>query len=190
MPGYVSRVVLGSDPVGAETDPAELTPRGSMFRAGKDRGMMSAVRRMTHRLPSVRCMVQLASFPILFASRPRATADFYERLGFACRLEHPSVSEPTYIAMRRGHAEIAIVDATWPTDHYNGTWSAGMRFEMFVYVDDVDETVQALIAAGYTMLKPPANLPWGDRFAYVADPDGNPVAVSSGTIIERHDLTS
>lgn len=106
-------------------------------------------------------MVQLASFPILFASRPNATADFYERLGFARHLEHPNVSEPTYIARRRGPAEIVIVDATWPAAHYDGTWSAGMRFEMFVYVDDVDESVEALIAAGYTTLKPPADLPWG-----------------------------
>lgn len=63
-----------------------------------------------------------------------------------------------------------------------------MRFEMFVYVDDVDETVEALMTAGYTTIKPPANLPWGDLFAYVADPDGNPVAISSGTVIDRSNL--
>lgn len=125
-------------------------------------------------------MVQLASFPILFASRPRATAEFYERLGFVCRLEHPNVAEPTYIGMRRGQAEIAIVDRNWPNDLYGGAWSTGMRFEMFVYVEDADQVVGQLVDAGVTVLREPADLPWGERFAYVADPDGNPVAISSG----------
>ena len=135
---------------------------------------------MTRAAPRVQIMVQLASFPILFASRPRATAEFYERLGFVCRLEHPNVAEPTYIGMRRGQAEIAIVDRNWPNDLYGGAWSTGMRFEMFVYVEDADQVVGQLVDAGVTVLREPADLPWGERFAYVADPDGNPVAISSG----------
>ena len=125
-------------------------------------------------------MVQLASFPILFATHPRATAEFYERLGFVCRLEHPNITEPTYIGMRRGETELAIVDRSWPDENYGGRWSTGMRFEMFVYVEDADQVVGQLLDAGVTLLREPSDLPWGERFAYVADPDGNPVAISSG----------
>jgi lactoylglutathione lyase len=55
----------------------------------------------------------------------------------------------------------------------------GVRFEMFVYVDDVDDTAEKLRAGGTTVLREPASMPWGERVAYVCDPDGNPVALAS-----------
>lgn len=53
------------------------------------------------------------------------------------------------------------------------------RFEMFVYVDGLDEHVLALRASGAAVLREPADMPWGERVAYVADPDGNPVALAA-----------
>lgn len=68
--------------------------------------------------------------------------------------------------------------AQWAQDQFNETAATGTRsprFEMFIYVDDVDSTVEAL---GAPVLKGPEDMPWGERVAYVADPDGNPVALS------------
>jgi lactoylglutathione lyase len=66
----------------------------------------------------------------------------------------------------------------WPADQYGGTVSAGMRFEMFIYVDDVDAAIEAL--GGYSIvLREPADMPWGERVAYVSDPDDNPVALAT-----------
>ena len=55
----------------------------------------------------------------------------------------------------------------------------GPRFEMFVYTSDVDRLVADLRAEGVTVLRDPADMPWGERIATVADPDGNPVALAS-----------
>ena len=49
-------------------------------------------------------------------------------------------------------------------------------FELFVYVDDVDAEAKRFQSA---LLKPPVNMPWGERIAYVRDPDGNPVALAA-----------
>jgi lactoylglutathione lyase len=50
-------------------------------------------------------------------------------------------------------------------------------FELCVYTDDVDDAVAQLRIAGHPVLYEPANQPWGERMAYVADPDGNPVMI-------------
>jgi lactoylglutathione lyase len=48
---------------------------------------------------------------------------------------------------------------------------------MYVYVDDVDELVAQLRAEAVGVLKGPADMPWGERIATTADPDGNPVTL-------------
>jgi lactoylglutathione lyase len=48
---------------------------------------------------------------------------------------------------------------------------------MYVYVDDLGATVQRLADTGVSILRQPEDLPWGERIASVADPEGNPVAI-------------
>lgn len=50
-------------------------------------------------------------------------------------------------------------------------------FEMYVYVDDLGATVQRLADTGVSILRQAEDLPWGERIASVADPEGNPVAI-------------
>ena len=45
-------------------------------------------------------------------------------------------------------------------------------FEVGFVVDDVDATFDELVAAGAGAVTVPADRPWGQRTAYVADPDG------------------
>jgi catechol 2,3-dioxygenase-like lactoylglutathione lyase family enzyme len=66
----------------------------------------------------------------------------------------------------------------WPSEQYGALVGAGVRFELFVYVDGLDELVEELRADGVSVLREPADMPWGERVAYVADPDGNPVALT------------
>jgi lactoylglutathione lyase len=120
------------------------------------------------------------AFPVIFAQRPSVTADFYERLGFVRHVQLPADGEPGYIGLRRGGYELAVVDMSWPADQYSGTVSAGMRFEMFVYVDDVDAAIKDL-GGNNIVLREPADMPWGERVAYVNDPDDNPVALAAAT---------
>jgi lactoylglutathione lyase len=124
--------------------------------------------------------MQERAFPLIFAERVSATAEFYERLGFTRLRQNPPEGEPTYIALRHGTAELAVVSAAWPETRYGIPVGHGPRFEMFVLVDDLETTLKDLAGASVPLLRAPVKMPWGERIAYVADPDGNPVALAVG----------
>ncbi|MFD6424605.1 flavin reductase [Streptomyces sp. NPDC060198] len=121
------------------------------------------------------------AFPLIFAERVDTTAEFYELLGYTRQSRNPPQGEPTYIGMRRGTAELAVVSTDWPRAQCGLTPGPGPRFEMFVLVDDLDTTLKQLADAHVTLLRAPADMPWGERIAHVLDPDGNPVAVACST---------
>ncbi|WP_353479764.1 VOC family protein [Streptomyces sp. ALI-76-A] len=123
--------------------------------------------------------MQERAFPLIFADRVTATAEFYERLGFTRWRQNPPEGEPTYIALRRGTAELAVVSTAWPETQYGSPAGRGPRFEMFVLVDDLDMTLKELADASVPLLRAPVDMPWGERIAYVTDPDGNPVALAA-----------
>ncbi|WP_432133454.1 MULTISPECIES: VOC family protein [unclassified Streptomyces] len=124
--------------------------------------------------------MQERAFPLIFAERVSATAEFYERLGFTRMRQDPSEGTPTYISLRRGTAELAVVPTAWPDTQYGTPAGQGPRFEMFVLVDDLDSTLKDLADASVPLLRAAVEMPWGERIAYVADPDGNPVALAAG----------
>lgn len=121
------------------------------------------------------------AFPVVIAVDVARCGAFYASLGFAEHFRLPAEGEPGYIGLRRGTSELAVVAADWPREQYGAPVAAttGVRFEMFVYVDDADETVATLRAGGTPVLREPADMPWGERIAYVADPEGNPVALAT-----------
>jgi lactoylglutathione lyase len=126
------------------------------------------------------------AFPVVFAANVPLSAAFYEALGFVRHFQLPPDGEPGYVGLRRGGYEIAVVAAEWPLRQYNRPVAAdGVRFEMFVYVDAVDPVVETLRADGTPILREPADMPWGERVAYVADPDGNPVALAASLTAGR-----
>lgn len=122
------------------------------------------------------------AFPLIFARRLAAAADFYAQLGFIEHIRHPATGEPAFLGLRRGHAEIGLVPLSWPHQQYGRVKSDtanGSGFEMFVFVDDVDAAVGRLRSRGTPVLREPADAPWGERIAHVADPDDNLVALVS-----------
>jgi lactoylglutathione lyase len=119
------------------------------------------------------------AFPVVYAGDVGKTAQFWERLGFARFFQLPADGQPGYVGLRRGSSELAVVAADWPQQQYGLGMGNGPRFEMYVYVDDVDRLVAQLRSEGVTVLKDPADMPWGERIASIADPDGNPVALSN-----------
>jgi len=50
---------------------------------------------------------------------------------------------------------------------------------MFVYVENVDAAVDELRQRQAAILRDAMDMPWGERVAYVTDPDGNPVALAT-----------
>jgi lactoylglutathione lyase len=115
----------------------------------------------------------------VYATDVGETVRFWERLGFARFFELPAHGEPGYVGLRRGGSELAVVDSRWSGQQYGLALGDGPRFEMFVYVDDVDELLADLLAEGFTVLRAPADMPWNERIATIADPDGNPVALAN-----------
>ena len=126
-------------------------------------------------------MVFSTAFPIVYCDDlPRSLRFYRDLLGFRVTFSHPEQGEPGFVALQLGEgAELALADVRDPESvHLHGKTvrpASGHGFELCVYADDVDDAVSALRAAGVRVLAEPADQPWGDRMAYVEDPQGNPV---------------
>ena len=160
------------------------TDRPDVHRAaiGEDDVALPVRRSIQHaRNLSSAPMPDARSFPIVYATDVDTTARFYELLGFERHFSLPGPDgTPGYVGLRRSEAsELAVVSRTWPEEQYGVRVGDGVRFEVFVYVNDVDASVAGLRAAGHAVLRGPADMPWGERVGFVTDPDGNPVALAA-----------
>jgi lactoylglutathione lyase len=50
--------------------------------------------------------------------------------------------------------------------------------ELCVYVDDVDQIYEQARRNKFEIVADPADMPWGERTAWIADPDGNLVMLT------------
>ena len=119
------------------------------------------------------------AFPVVYARDVPSIVGFYERLGFTVTFRHPPDDEQGYVSMQRGDHTLGMVTVASPKQLAGVDVGTEPRFEMFVYVDNVDATVEDLRASGITILREPADMPWGERLSYVTDPEGNPVALAN-----------
>jgi lactoylglutathione lyase len=121
-------------------------------------------------------------FPIAYVVDVERSARFYrELLGFEEHFRMPAEGPAGYVGLHLGEAQFGVVSAEWPRERIGAEPGSGVRFELFVYVDGVDDAVARMRAAGVTVQREPEDMPWGERIAYVADPDGNPVALAAPT---------
>jgi lactoylglutathione lyase len=121
-----------------------------------------------------------SAFPILYVPDVERSARFYTgQLGFEEIARMPPDGDAGYISLQLGDSRLAVVHSSWPEERIGVRVGSLPRFELWVYVDDVDETVARLRAADVPVLADPEDMPWGERMAYVADPDSNPVALAS-----------
>jgi PhnB protein len=70
------------------------------------------------------------------------------------------------------HAKVRIGDAVIEMGDAHGPWQP-MPTAFYLYVPDVEALYARALGAGATSLQPPADQPYGDRTAHVADPFGN-----------------
>ncbi len=104
--------------------------------------------------------------------------DFYRRLG----LEFPDPPDPE----GHGHVEAPLsggvrlmLDSEENVKSFDPDWSppSGRPRVALAFAcdspDEVDKTFSELTAAGGTAEREPFDAPWGQRYASVADPDGN-----------------
>jgi lactoylglutathione lyase len=119
------------------------------------------------------------AFPVAYASDVEALASFWELLGFRRHVQLPADGDPGYVGLTRdGGAELAVTHKQWAVDRYGLSAGSGPRFEMYIYVDDLEAMLARLAEAKVRVLRDAEDMPWGERIATVADPEGNPVALS------------
>ena len=104
------------------------------------------------------------AFPIISVRDFGASRDFYAALGFVQTYQFPPDGEPGFVTMERGGSSIGI-GAGGAVDED--------RFALWVYVDDVDATLDRMRAGGASVVAEPEDQPWGERVARVRDPNGN-----------------
>lgn len=123
------------------------------------------------------------AFPVVYASDVEREAQFWELLGFRRHFQLPAEGEPGYVGLRSDAsvAELAVTSVEWAMDRYGLSMGDGPRFEMYIYVADLDGMVRQLADAKVPILRAPEDMPWGERIATVADPEGNPVALCQQT---------
>ena len=116
------------------------------------------------------------AFPIIYTGDlPEALAFYRDLLGFPVTYQFPAEGEPEFVAL----GNIAVV-ATREGETGAHGWPIGPQsggFELCVYTEDVDGAVDELRSHGVLVLTEPADQPWNERMAYVADPDDHPVMI-------------
>lgn len=122
-------------------------------------------------------------FPIVYArDLPRVVRFYRDLVGMTESFRYPSEGEPVYVTLTWGAGSLGIgtYDVTPGLEARDLRLPSGGRgFELCIYVPDVDATVARLQADGATMLVAPVDQPWGERLAYVRDPEGNTVMLTA-----------
>ena len=121
--------------------------------------------------------------PMLSVADIRRSMAFYQDvLGGVKVYQFPAEGEPAFLTLKFGDTEMGIGQLGGPTLHGQSQRPAsGHRIELCINVTDVDGAVGELGAIGAKVHLAPTDQPWGERAAYVDDPDGNLVMLVAPT---------
>jgi lactoylglutathione lyase len=122
----------------------------------------------------------LSVMPNLYVADVEASAAFYrDLLGGTETFRLPAFGPAAHVELRVGDVVLAVTSRAEVEPQGLPAPSAGHPFELVVWCDSADDAVAGLRAAGVPVLVEPASHVSGNRRAYVADPDGNWIAVVS-----------
>jgi lactoylglutathione lyase len=111
-------------------------------------------------------------FAILQVSDLRSSLAFYrDLLGFELTYAFPSEEEAEFVSLAVEGGTLGLGRADEPVETASTS--------IWLYTDDVDAAVADLRAAGVDVVAEPADQPWGERVASVADPDGYVVHIGA-----------
>ncbi|SDS39852.1 hypothetical protein SAMN04489812_1788 [Microlunatus soli] len=126
-------------------------------------------------------MVAVAQVNLVVADLERSR-DFYRRLGLTFRARNRQAEgrgeQDRVEAWVSDDAGVTIVlhspeFAAWWDPSNPGPMAGGPQVDLeLASADELESAVDRLGAAGATIAKQPTDMPWGQRFAIVVDPDG------------------
>src|SRR5687768_13216292 len=113
--------------------------------------------------------------PRLVCRDPAAAVDFMMRTFNAASLnQRPGPDGKLAHALLTIGPAMIMVEAEWPTLTSRAPTPDGSSpVVIFVYVQDVDRSVERAVNDGARVLMPAQNQFWGDRIAWVMDPSGH-----------------
>ena len=110
----------------------------------------------------------------------QAVAFYRDQLGGTETFRTPAEGRPEHVELRLGDVTIAITSRHAVAEQGLPEPTPGHPMELVIWLDSTDETVASLRAAGAPVLiEPYSGHVSGLRRAYVADPDGNWLALVS-----------
>lgn len=113
--------------------------------------------------------------PRLFCRNPAAEIEFCRNTFGASESVRRSAQDGTVAhAMLTIGPAMLMIEAEWsglPSRPPQADGSSPVV--LYVYVEDVDETVGRAVSGGAKILYPPENQFWGDRIGWIVDPEGH-----------------
>lgn len=116
-----------------------------------------------------------AVMPRLFCRNPAAEVEFcVETFHAEERVRRPGPDGTLAHALIMIGPAMVMIEAEWPEAANRAPAPDGTSpVALYVYVENVDETVDRAVARGAKVLMAAANQPWGDRIAWFMDPAGH-----------------
>lgn len=113
--------------------------------------------------------------PRLVCRDPAAEIDFCVRAFEATELNRRTGPDGSVAhALLRIGPEMVMIEAEWPSLPSRAPKTDGTSpVVIFLYVPNVDETVERAVATGAKVVVPLQNQFWGDRIAWLMDPAGH-----------------
>ena|SRR5579859_4427154 len=119
-----------------------------------------------------------SSMPNLYSTDVVAAARFYrDVLGFEQTFQFPPDGPPRHVELRLGESMLAVSSHAAVRETGLPAPSAGHTQELVVWCADLDVAMDRVRAASAPVLVEPYDHVAGHRRAYVADPDGNWLAL-------------
>lgn len=95
-------------------------------------------------------------------------------LGAQIGVQRPGPDGKVAHAMLLFHSAMLMLEAEWPGVPSRAPASDGSSsVVIYVYVEDVDDTVARAVDSGARLLAPATNQFWGDRTGWIIDPEGH-----------------
>ena len=113
--------------------------------------------------------------PYLVVDGAAQAIDYYQRVFGATergRFDGPD-GKVAHAELRIGDTVMMVADPSAESNIKAPTQLGATSVGIFLYVEDVDATVQRAVDAGATITQPVDDMFWGDRYGKVTDPFGH-----------------